>query len=168
MRTRALPTRFLKAIISAGVLVILPTLAEASWGEAEDLGKISRVDLIIDVSGSGVTKEGLTNEWLRDEVTVVLRAKMPRLLVAQARGDASLAVSVHVGALEHGQGFYGVVQVELFRWVIIQATGKESFVSVWRHGLAIKGPPMASRKAIREGSEDKLTRFAADWYRGNP
>jgi len=88
MRTRALPTRFLKAIISAGVLVILPTLAEASWGEAEDLGKISRVDLIIDVSGSGVTKEGLTNEWLRDEVTVVLRAKMPRLLVAQARGDA--------------------------------------------------------------------------------
>lgn len=152
-------------------LVLLPVLADATWGGPGDLQKLSRVMLEIILEGSGVAAEGLTPEELRDHVTVLLRAKLPRLALTefgQIRGAAGLAVAVIVQKLPTGRGYYGSIEISLFRAATIEATGKIGVPSVWHQLHLLTGEPMRERALIRETLDQAVTTFAADWYRGNP
>jgi len=159
------------AILHALALVSLPVLANASWGGPADLEKLSAVGLEVILEGSGMTAEGLTLGELRDQVTVLLRAKLPRLALmelGQIRGDAGLGVAVIVQKLPTGRGYYGSIEINLFRAASIEATGKFSVPSVWQQFYLLTGEPMGARARIRETLDQALTTFAADWYRGNP
>lgn len=171
MRTEILSAfaGFLALGMVAGMLILLPEFADATaLGDPENLRNLPKVAVVIDLGGPGAASEGLTQEVLRDEVIVLLRAKLPRLSLMEPEVNDILGISVTIGNIDERSGYYGGIAINLFRAATIKSTGQVTIVSVW-HGIRyFKGPRMSARSSIRESLDEMLTKFASDWYRGNP
>jgi hypothetical protein len=157
-------------------MVILLVLA-ARQGEpatGDKFGKITELDIVIETLPSATSQEGITKDQLAAELTVQLKAKIPRLKIVKtlSTGDwLYLDVYLDYDETVSGRktGYSGWVSLALAREVIIQATGTFTAARIWQRKSSMSGPLGGARSQVKELIGDLVTAFAAEYYKaGNP
>ena len=95
---------------------------------------------------------------LRDMVEVGLHQKVPDLMVSDTIKSSDWfelnIITTDAGAF---------VEIGLYRWVRVLASGEEVFAKVWSDSRASFGP--VSKQNLQEALDSLLTSFAADYLR---
>jgi hypothetical protein len=119
---------------------------------------------------------GLSRKSFESQMLVGLRRDIPRLAVRE-RAMPYLYLNVivmrekTVGGTEIG--FSACVSLEMKRPVTIQedvGVGEVTFAmaTVWDKGSLVVGSRRSIRQQVKDSIDEKLTAFAADYYRQNP
>ena len=95
-------------------------------------------------------------EW-GDMVEVGLHRKVPDLIVS----DTKAADWLELNIITTDAG--GFVEICVYRWVRVLASGEEVFAKVWSESRAIFGG--VSKQAVKESLDTLLTSFSADYLR---
>ena len=93
-----------------------------------------------------------------DMVQVSLGRNAPSLGVASTDNSANW-LEISVIAVEQG----GRVEISVYRWVKLRATGEDVVAKVWDRSESMFGG--VSRQAMRESIETLVARFSADYLR---
>lgn len=96
-------------------------------------------------------------EW-GDMIEVGLHRKVPDLVVSDTNKSSDWFV-LNVITTDAG----GFVEICLYRWVRVLASGEEVFAKVWSESRAIFG--WVSKQSVQESLDTLLTSFAADYLR---
>ncbi len=158
---------FYQKFLLALILLWLPTNVIA----AGELTGMRRVDIFVKDLNADTQELGLSAAQLKAQVLVFLRTKLPGVVVTESASEFIVVmVDLNGSRLEGGIkiGYYGVVQVAVYRSVVITATGKASIAQVWQDGTIITGPSNRASIKVRDTLETILTQVAAHWYRDNP
>ena len=105
--------------------------------------------------------EAVNARELADVATVSLGRDIPRLALLSEQKDASNWLELSIIQDEFG----GLVEVLLYRSVLIVESGDIAFVPVWQDLRQIVG--LLSANAVKDALREILTKFAADYYRAN-
>ena len=118
----------------------------------------------------------LSKKSLESQMFVGLRRDIPRLAVREsAHPSLSLQVTVARVTTLEGQefGFSACVSLEMLRPVTILEDvgfGEVTFAQavVWSKNVLLAGSRTSMRQQVKDEINEKLTAFAADYYRQNP
>ena len=151
-------------------LVIL-TLAVPVESRGQNLAKLREVNILVEEMSSESKELGLTREDLKNHAFVLLRNKLPRLVINESATE-HIYIRVHLAysGLEGRRkvGYFGVTEVKVFRVVAIAKTKKFTAASVWDNYNLLTGSLDRPTAFVRESLDRLLTKFAADWIRDNP
>jgi len=153
-----------RLLLFAFILMAMPGTSEAQSGQ---LTELTEVKIFIGPFLHDEEKLRLDRDSIKNQVFVFLRGKLPKLAVKESN-PAFMWVRVHLISFTEIQAFYGLVQVKLYRPVIIEKTGKHFGGVLWDSFIVVKRPPDQAFPIVREALDRLLTKFAADWYRDNP
>ncbi len=103
-------------------------------------------------------KEVASISEFADMVQVSLGRNAPSLRVMSTENSSNW-LEISVIAAEQG----GKVEISVYRWVRLRATGEDVVAKVWDRSESIFGG--VSRQAMRESIETLVTRFSADYLR---
>jgi hypothetical protein len=96
-------------------------------------------------------------EW-GDMIEIGLHRKIPDLVVSDTKKSSDW-FELNIITTDAG----GLVEISLYRWVRLLASGEEVFTKVWWESRAIFGG--VSKQAVQESLDTLLTSFAADYLR---
>lgn len=159
-----------RLVLLAFASLLLPSTAGTATFPGA-LANLSKVRIVISLNAGRVEGESLTEDLLRDEVTVLLRAKLPQLALTGDRSASFLWIEGTIDQVSTGigkTGYYGAIVSQLNRPGIIEAAQRPAMVVVWLRYATLVGPPGRARGQIREMLDQMLTWLAAGWYRDNP
>ena len=145
--------------IALALLVAAPVSAFAQ--DFRDEHRVKSLKGLRDVAiviRANAPKEVATISEFGDMVRVSLARNAPGLQVVSTQ-DTSTWLELSVITAEAG----GSVEVSLYRWVTVRASGESVLAKVWDRSEAMCGG--VSRQAMRESIESLLTRFGADYLR---
>ena len=154
-------------LIGSAVLVVglpAPVLADAT------VAGLQCVLVVVEIQSSPAPGFPVSSAAVKDGTFVRLRARAPRLRVAEQLQQCGnwLYVNFNVDSLSSGRGYYGSVQLELYRRVVIVDTNQETFGSVWTAGSILTGGRDPQEQILR-AIDDLLDKFVAAYYKaGNP
>lgn len=98
-------------------------------------------------------------EW-GDMITVGLHRNVPDLVVSGTEKSPNW-FELNIITTDSG----GFIEISLYRWVKVLASGEEVVAKVWWDSRAIFGG--VSKQAVQESLDALLTSFAADYLRSN-
>ena len=148
-------------------ILVVPKESEGQYGK---LAELTEVRIVVENLKEAKEKLGLTSKDVENHVLVLLRSKLPGLEVSRSLSSL-LYININLGlATSHGKpfGYFGAIDVEVRREVIIIGTKKTIMATVWNTGSRMIGNTNQVSNKVRETLEELLTEFAADWYRDNP
>jgi len=120
--------------------------------------------------GKNAKKFGVAEEGVKNHTLGLLRSKLPHLVIKESVLP-KVSINITLGDTNAGVekiGYFGQIEVEVFRMVTIQKTGMVILANVWETGMSFVGPGDRATTHVRKILDELLTRFAADWNRGNP
>ena len=150
-------------------LFILAVPREAA-GQNGSFTDVSEVAIQVEELNSQAKNLGLDETAIKNHVLVLLRTKLPRLLVE----DSALSrvhINVDVGDIRTGSevlAYYGSVSMGVTRMVTIMETRKVTLAFLYNSTIRITGPPSRTSENVRGVLDQLLTGFAAAWYQDNP
>ena len=150
------------------LFLVVPKESAAQSGNLAEMSEVAVVVL------RGLTK-GITQVLNEREITnlalVLLRSKMPRLLVKDS-ADSIVLIFVNIAptatTTNPVTGHFGFVSVGVQDNVTIVRTGKIGRGYLWYNIQEFSGSTSDINNNIREALDRLITRLAADWYRDNP
>ncbi len=164
------------AIGSIAIVLLAGVQCEPQETEVGPLTSLRQTSILVAPLHVDAKAVGLSINSLESQMLVGLRRNIPRLAVREsARPYLYLVVTVAgettVGGRE--RAFSAFVSLEMVRPVTILedvGVGKVTFkmATVWDQGYLLGGPRTGMRQQVKEIIEEKLTEFAADYYRQNP
>ena len=152
-------------LLSVALFVV--SVPEGLRAQDGRLAGLNEVGIIIEPLDSKISKLGLTEDDLRNQVFVYLQGKLPRIKVYK---NATSSIYIRVTGLifDKIKSYAMFIEVMVYDNVIIQRTKKQVVGLLWDSGYLMKGPNNSVANHVREILETRLTEFAADWYRDNP
>ncbi len=120
--------------------------------------------------GKHAKKFGVAEKGVKNHTLGLLQSKLPHLVVMKSVLP-KVSINITLGGTNAGVekvGYFGQIEVEVFRIVTIQKTGMVILANVWETGMSFVGPGDRATTHVRRILDELLTRFAADWNRGNP
>ncbi len=139
---------------------------EESAGQYGGLTELSEVKIVVEELSREEKKLGLSEDQVKNHVFVLLQSKLRRRLVKDSV-EPHVYVNINVG-ITNGGAYYGTVQVDIYRQVTINKTGKILLASVWDGGISLTGPEGEAVNQVRSLLDQLLTSFAAAWFQDNP
>ncbi len=149
------------------LFLVVPNESAGQYGNLTDL---SEVMIHVEKLGSAAKKLGLDEMEIENHVLVLLRSKLPHLLV---KDFIAPTVYIHVNVAEtkaEGEviGYYGSVSVGVIRNVTIIKTGKFRPAYLYYSTIGLTGRPSHTSEGVRDILVDILTHLAAVSYKDNP
>ncbi len=120
--------------------------------------------------GKNAKKLGVEEQGVKNHTLNLLQSKLPHLVIKKSVLP-KVSINITLGGTNMGVekvGYFGQIEVEVFRMVTIQKTGMVILANVWETGMSFVGPGDRATTHVRKILDELLTRFAADWNRGNP
>ncbi|MEE8113286.1 MAG: hypothetical protein V3T23_02920 [Nitrososphaerales archaeon] len=149
------------------LLVLMVPVESAATGE---LAKLMEVKILVGNLSKESMEEGLNEEDIKNHVFIFLRSKLPRLKVSEINGPY-VGIIVHLDHTETGgkkDGYFGLVEVEVGRSVLIIENKNITLTSVWSRSAILSGPLGNASTDVMKWLDRLLTSFAAAWYVDNP
>jgi len=140
-------------------------------GQSTELAQLQGVTLVVEDLDRRERMLGLNEDWLKNYTLVLLRQKVPGLMVNQPSAEGSLLVDVTFGMIEtEGKTirYYGVLEVEAFRLVAIKKTVQIVWAPVWDGQYILTGQPQKATAQVKETLDLIITDFATKWNHDNP
>ena len=144
---------------------------EDSAGQQGDLAGLTEVRIEVFAFDKSDKELGLDSDDIKNHVFVLLRSKLPRLVVNEsAAAGVYIRITLGIGETSSRKktDYFGSVQLMVRRPVSILKTGMKSSAYVWETLSIMTGPMNHAVSQTRETLELHLIKFAADWYRDNP
>jgi hypothetical protein len=152
--------------LSLFVALLILAVPEESAGQYGGLTELSEVKIVVEELSLEEKKLGLSEDQVKNHIFVLLQSKLRRRLVKDSV-DPYIYVNINVGITDGG-AYYGTVQVDIYRQVTINKTGRIFLTSVWSEGISLTGPEREAVNHVRSQLDQLLTGFASAWYRDNP
>jgi len=159
--------RLYLSVFSALFILVVPKESVGQYGNFTDL---SGVTIQVGKLGSVTKKLGIDETAIKNHALVLLRSKLPRLLVKDS-ADSTVYIHVDVGEVTTGReaiGYYGFVTVSVSRVVTIMKTGKVTEADLFSGTQRLRGPLSHTSDGVRGVIDNLLTSFAAAWSKDNP
>lgn len=163
VRIRSVAVLLVLAIQAAMAATIEPPNRKAH------LGVIKSVCLFGVAYGAGAE---VTAAQLADMLLVSMKSRIPRLktsLGETGHCEALIVTSLDASesSLDDGTvlGYYASLLLRVDRMATIQATGTNTYVTVWSKGMIFAGPKGAQSKQISGDVDQLVTSLAADYYK---
>ena len=159
--------RLYLSVFSALFILVVPKVSVGQYGNFTDL---SEVTIQVGKLESVTKKLGLDETAIKNHALVLLRSKLPRLLVKDS-ADSTVYIHVDVGEVRTGReaiGYYGFVSVGVSRVVTIIKTGKVTEADLFYGTQRLRGPLSNTSDGVRGVLDSLLTSFAAAWDKDNP
>ena len=140
------------------------------------LTRLRQTSIMVATLNANAKTLGLSIKSLESQMLVGLRRDIPKLAVREsARPSLYLNVNVVRDITVGGRdlGFSAMVRLAMVRPVMIleDVGGGEvifTMAAVWSRGYLMGGPRSSIRQQVKDEIGEKLTEFAADYYRQNP
>ncbi len=142
-----------------------------SAGQDGQLTKLSQVRIYVEKMGSSEEELGLNRDDINTQVFVLLVRKLPRLKVKKSASPyVYILVNVGKDLLKSGKaiGYYGVVEIQVFRKVTINKTGRIVSAVLWSQNYRLTGSLSGAVPHVQRSLDILLTNFAAAWNKDNP
>jgi len=152
-------------IFLALLILVIPKESVAS----DMLAELREVAINVAI-GKNAKKFGVAEEGVKKHTLGLLRRKLPYLVIKDSVLP-KVSINITLGSTNAGVeeiGYFGQIEVEVFRTVTIQKTGMVILANVWETGMSFVGPGDRATTHVRKIIDELLTRFVADWHRGNP
>ena len=154
-----------RALFALALIVMQLILAEPSFGQAalaeHKIRALKGLRTLAVVLLPNTPREVVTPKEWGDMVEVGLHRHLPALKFLRPT-DTSDWLELSVITTDAG----GSLELSLYRWVQVVASGEEIVAKVWWDSRGIFGS--VSRRALQESLDALLTSFAADYLRANP
>ena len=161
---------------SIAIVLLAGVQCEPQETKVGPLTSLRQTAILVETLSAAAKTVGLSRKSLESQVLVGLRRDIPRLAVRESAIPVLyLVVTVlqdrTVG--ERDLGFSVFVELKMVRPVTILEDvgfGEVTFAQapVWERGKILGGPRSSIRQQVKDEIDEKLTAFAADYYRQNP
>ncbi len=151
-------------------LLVLVVPVESA-GQDGKLAKLSEVQIYVEKMGSSEEELGLNRNDINTQAIVLLARKLPRLKVNNSASPyVYILVNVGKDYLKSGKaiGYYGVVEIQVFRKVTINKTGRIVSAVLWSQNYRLSGSLSGAVPNVQRGIDILLSNFAAAWKKDNP
>ncbi len=164
------------AIGSIAIVLLAGLQCEPQETKVAPLKSLRQTAIVVEPLDADTKTVGLSRKSLESQMLVGLRRDIPGLAVREsALPSLYLRVTVSRVTVEGGQefGFSADVMLGMKRPVTILddvGVGEVTFAmaTVWERGVLLFGPRTSIRQQVKDSIDEKLTEFAADYYRQNP
>ncbi len=154
-------------ILLIALLVLIVPVESA--GQNGQLARLSEVHIVVERLSQDAKELGFNSDDIRNHIFVNLRRKLPRLVVNESAVPfIDIMANINRVGGEIIRGYFGEVQIQVYRRVIVIESGSTTIAPVWTNSFVLTSPPDRAAASVREALVRQLTRFAADWYRDNP
>ena len=151
--------------------LLILVVPKESAGQNGNFTEMSETFISVPNLSRCAKKLGLDKTSIKNQALVLLRSKLPRLLVKDS-AVSGVYVSVYAGPTKtvggNTVGYFGYVSVGVSRNVTITKTGLNTAGFLWYNTLAIRGTTSTVMENVRISLDQLITEFAAAWYRDNP
>jgi hypothetical protein len=164
------------AIGSIAIVLLASLQCEPQETKGAPLKSLRQTTVLAESLGADAKALGLSVKSLESQMLVGLRRDIPRLAVRESAIpylylNLNVLRNTTVGGTE--TGFSVCVSLQMKRIVMIQddvADGEVTLAMavVWHRGSLLGGSRRSIRQQVRDSIDEKLTEFAADYYRQNP
>ena len=163
------------AIGTIAIVLLASVQCEPQETKVGHLTSLRQTSILVGLNGDAKTL-GLSKESFESQMLVGLRRDIRRLAIREsARPYLWLQVTALQETAVGGQdlGFSACVLLKMKRPVAILedvGVGEVTFAmaTVWEKGSILDGSRRDVRQMVRDSINEKLTEFAADYYRQNP
>ena len=164
------------AIGSIAIVLLASLQCEPQETKLGPLTRLRQTSILVEPLNAAAKRIGLSKKSLESQMLVGLRRDIPKLAVREsARPYLYLLLTVVRDTIVGGQefGFSVFVNLEMNRPVTILedvGVGEVALTraTVWRRASLVVGSRRDIRRLVKDGIDEKLTEFAADYYRQNP
>ena len=160
--------RFYLPFFLALLFFVVPKESAAQSGNLAEMSEVAIV--VLNNLAKGITQV-LDEREITNQALVLLRSKMPRLLVKDS-ADSIVLIFVNIAPTATTtnpiSGHFGFVSVGVQDNVTIVRTGKIGRGLLWYNIQDFSGSTSDINNNIREALDRLITALAADWYRDNP
>ena len=164
------------AIGSIAIVLLAGVQCEPQETKAGPLTSLRQTSILVGTLRPDAKTVGLSKKSLESQMLVGLRRDIPKLAVREiALPTLYLDVGVVRTTTEGGResSFSACLNLRMMRPVTIQedvGVGEVTFTSatVWIKGSLLSGSRTSMRQQVKDEIDEKLTEFAADYYRQNP
>ena len=164
------------AIGSIAIVLLAGVQCEPQETSLTPLTRLRQTKIAVELLDAAAKTVGLSRKGLESQMLVGLRRDIPRLAV---RDDVIPLLYLNVNMLRtiivrgKAHGFAAFVNLNMFRPVTILedvGVGEVTFgmATVWDRGGLLVSNSSSIRQQVKESIDEKLTAFAADYYRQNP
>jgi hypothetical protein len=152
------------------VLVLAASLALAPWLAAQEFSNLTKLRITVENLDADSLRLGLTEELLKSQILIALKRDIPKVLVS---ASAHSMLYVNITTQPVGAGYSAVfLSVRLERAVhVLDEEGSTSqgftVATVWDKGILFTGDNNTIKSRILSSLSDRLTLFAAEYYKAN-
>jgi hypothetical protein len=156
------------------VLLCFVLVAQAVGAQKHTLTDLTNLDIEVEDLTEFDKSMGLSKDSLRSLILVEVKRNIPRINVEKSTTGAYVYVRITTSeASEYSHTAASFVSVQIVRPVKILSDNLDSVVGsvlapVWEKGAVLVGPTSTMASRIRQDISEKLTEFAAEYYRQNP
>ncbi len=164
------------AIGSIAVVLLASLQCEPQETKVGPLKRLRQTQIVVEPLDAETKALGLSIKSLESQMLVGLRRDIPKLAVRESAIPfltlvVTLERETYVGGQE--RGFVAFVSLNMWRPVTILedvGVGEVTFkmAMVWNSGGLLVGSRRSMRQQVKDSIDEKLTEFAADYYRQNP
>jgi hypothetical protein len=152
------------------VLILISSACISKAQAINPLKGLHRVSIVIENIGKEGQDIHLDKQDLQSQTLVALRRDIPTLKI-NSESTPYVYVNI-VGARSSGGGYAFFVHVGVCRPALILDDDAnvvmKAIPEVWDSGIILTGDPDTMAGRIRQVVSDKITEFAADYYKQNP
>ena len=164
------------AIGSIAIVLLASLQCEPQETKEGPLTRLRQAVIVVEPLSPAARAADLSIKSLKSQMLVGLRRDIPKLAVREsARPRLYLLVMVLRDRTVGGRelGFSVCVSLQMWRRVtILEDVGVGEVTSiittVWSRDGIVTGPRSSIRQQVKDNIAEKLTEFAADYYRQNP
>ncbi len=154
---------------SIAIVLLAGVQCEPQETKVGPLTRLGQNRVVVKTLDADAKALGLSKKSLESQILVGLRRDIPRLAIRESSSPyLYLQVTVVRATYEGGGegGFAAFVSLEMKRPVTI--LGAWTVATVWSDGVLLFGSREYIRQQVKDSIDEKLTEFAADYYRQNP
>jgi len=166
-----------RTAIGTIALVLLASLpCEPQETKASPLTRLRQISIVVEDLHADAKTVGLSVKSLESQMLVGLRRDIPKLVIRENTFPylyLNVSVGQHSGSGGQESGFSAYVMLILLRPVMILedvGAGQITFTTatVWWKIALLAGSRTSIHRLVKDEINEKLTEFAADYYRQNP
>lgn len=151
------------------VLILISSACISKAQAINPLKGLHRVSIVIENIGKEGQDIHLDKQDLQSQTLVALRRDIPTLKI---NSESTPYVYVNIVGVKSGGGCAFFVHVGISRPALILDDDEnvvlKALPEVWASGAILTGEPDTMAGRIRQVVSDKITEFAADYYKQNP
>ena len=164
------------AIGSIAIVLLASLQCEPQETKVGPLTRLRQAYIVIEPLSPDAKKLGLSIRSLESQMLVGLRRDIPRLAIREGViPNLYLRVTILQERTVEGRelGFAAFVNLQVTRPATILEDGAigevmVAMLTVWESAVLLTGSRRGIRQQVKESVNEKLTAFAADYYRQNP